>query len=201
MSTLPPMTGVLLAGGRSRRMGTDKASSAFAFDGEPLAARVARRLAEACDEVLVASGDGERMAWLDLPQVRDARADSGPLGGLVAGLEAASNDLVAVVAVDMPYASGPLLRALAGLRCDEDAVVPVTAAGPEPLHAVYATASARSLRERLEAGTLAVHEAIRAIAVRYVPEHVWRTADPSGSFAWNLNRPSDRDGPASDRAR
>jgi molybdopterin-guanine dinucleotide biosynthesis protein A len=189
------MTGVLLAGGRSRRMGIDKASAGFEFEGEPLAARVVRLLGDTCDEILVASGDGERLAWLGLPQVRDARAHRGPLSGVVAGLEAASNDLVAVVAVDMPFVNARLLRELARLRVEDDALIPMSARGAEPLHAVYARTAAGPLRDRLETGTLAIRAAVETLAVRYVQEDVWRTFDPSGAFASNLNRPSDL-GPA-----
>jgi molybdopterin-guanine dinucleotide biosynthesis protein A len=91
----PLLSGLLLAGGGSTRMGRDKTAPDFLFEGEPLAARVARLLREACDEVIVASGDGERLAWLGLPQVADAIPGSGPLRGLVAGLEAAKHQLVA----------------------------------------------------------------------------------------------------------
>ncbi len=186
-----PMTGLILAGGRSLRMGADKA--AIGFEGEPLASRVARRVAAVCDEVIVASGDGERLSWLHLPQVADVRPGIGPLGGLIAGLEAASNDLVAVVAVDMPFASGQVLRLMADLLSEHDAAVPVTARGTEPLHAVYAASATGPLRASVEAGTRAVRAALEALSVRLVPHAVWREADPSGSFASNVNRPEDLD--------
>ncbi len=125
-----PVTGLILAGGASRRMGSDKAL--VAFDGEPLLRRVATRLLEVCDEILVASGDGERLRAFGHRQVADARQGSGPLGGLVAGIEAASNDLVAAVAVDMPFASSGLLAEMARRWAGEDAVVPVSDRGPEP---------------------------------------------------------------------
>jgi molybdopterin-guanine dinucleotide biosynthesis protein A len=184
-----PLTGILLAGGRSVRMGRDKAS--LEFEGEPLAARVLRRLSEACEEVLVASGDGGRLGWLGVAQVADAIPDAGPLAGIVAGLEHASNEVVAVVAVDMPYASGPLLRSLAELRTDEDAVVPVTDRGPEPLHAVYAKAAAPAIRHRLEDGERAVHRALRSLRVREAGPEAWRRIDPTGRFPINVNRPED----------
>lgn len=188
-SRIPAITGILLAGGESVRMGADKAS--LAFDGEPLAARVARRLGEVCDELLVASGDGRRLAWLGLPQVPDVRGGAGPLGGLIAGLEAASHDIGAVVAVDMPFASGAVLRLAAQAMGGSDAAVPVTDRGPEPLHAVYAKTAAAPLRRALEAGTLAVREALRAISVAYVDREAWGRVDPSGAFAANVNRPAD----------
>jgi molybdopterin-guanine dinucleotide biosynthesis protein A len=183
------LTGVLLAGGRSARMGMDKA--AMAFDGEPLAVRVARRLGECCDRVLVASGDGRRLAWLGLEQVADPIPDAGPLAGIVAGLEHAPGPAAAVAAVDMPFASPGVLRLLASLRGDADAVVPVTDDGLEPLHAVYATSAAAALRSELESGVRAVREAIEGLRVRLVERLEWSPADPSGAFARNLNRPAD----------
>jgi len=190
MPSAPPrLTGLILAGGHSRRMGRDKAT--LEFEGEPLLARVARLLASACDEIMVASGDGKRLAAFGLTQVRDAVPDAGPLGGLVAGLEHASHPLVAAVAVDMPFASAPLLRALADERDTEDAVVPVSDRRPQPLHAVYARESAEPLRRCLADGTFALKDALTALRVRFVEEAHWRESDPSGRFARNLNVPED----------
>ncbi|HWD09331.1 MAG TPA: molybdenum cofactor guanylyltransferase, partial [Actinomycetota bacterium] len=107
------LSGVILAGGGSRRMGRDKA--VLVYEGEPLVVRVARRLASVCDDVVVASGDGARLGDLGpgLAQVADALAGAGPLAGIVAGLEAARQALVAVVAVDMPDLDTALLSDLA----------------------------------------------------------------------------------------
>jgi molybdopterin-guanine dinucleotide biosynthesis protein A len=187
----PPLSGLLLAGGASSRMGRDKAS--LSVDGEPLAARVARVLGTVCAEVLVASGDGVRLAWLGLPQVADEPPGRGPLGGIVAGLGRASNELVAVVAVDMPFASGPVLELLARTWKGEPAVVPVTERGPEPLHAVYARSARQAFAARPAAGTGSVREALRAVGARFIPEGEWAAADPSGRFAWNVNHPEDLD--------
>jgi molybdopterin-guanine dinucleotide biosynthesis protein A len=183
------MTGLLLAGGRSRRMGTDKAL--VEFHGARLAERGLRILRSVCDDVVVASGDGSRLASLGAPQVADAAPDSGPLGGIVAGLEAAATDLVAVVAVDMPFASAGVLRLLAGRWSGEDAAVPVTDRGPEPLHAVYARSAAPALRRLLESGVLAMNRVLELIDTLGVEEREWRAADPSGRFALNVNRPED----------
>jgi molybdopterin-guanine dinucleotide biosynthesis protein A len=170
-------------------MGTDKA--ALVFEGEPLARRVARVLVEVAETVLVASGDGSRLGWLGLEQVADAVPEAGPLSGIVAGLERAGTPLVAVVAVDMPFASAELLRFLAALWSGEDAVVPVTKRGAEPLHAVYATESAGALRESLESGDRSVSRAVAALRVRTVGPAEWSAADPSASFSRNVNRPQD----------
>jgi molybdopterin-guanine dinucleotide biosynthesis protein A len=170
-------------------MGVDKAS--LVVGGEPLAVRLAGLLDQACDEVLIASGDGQCLSWLGRPQVADAMRGRGPMGGLVAGLERARHPLVAVVAVDMPFASPAVLAVLASWWAGEDAVVPTTDRGSQPLHAVYAAGAAPRLREQLEAGRLAVRDALGWLDVRFVGEADWRPADPSGRFALNLNRPED----------
>ena len=172
-------------------MGRDKTGPEFLFGGEPLAVRGARALGEVCDEVLVASGDGKRMAWLGLPQVADALPDSGPLGGLVAGIEAATHSHVAAVAADMPFASPAVLRLLASLVGGHDAAVPVSPGGTEPLHAVYSRSALPSFEEALREGRLAVRVALEGLDVRVVTEAEWRPADPGGRFAENVNRPGD----------
>jgi len=185
------LSGLLLAGGGSVRMGRDKTAGDFLFEGEPLAARVARLLSEACEEVLVASGDGARMTWLGLPQVADEVPDRGPLGGLVAGISRVRRPLVAAVASDMPFASPALLRLLASLADGFDAVLPVSERGLEPLHAVYARSARSGLRRALGEGRLAIRDAVGGLRVRLVEPPEWREADPSGRFAWNANAPGD----------
>jgi len=183
------LSGILLAGGSSSRMGVDKAG--LAFEGETLARRVADRLQEACGEVIVASGDGRRLERLGLPQVADVVAGAGPLAGLVAGREVARTELVAVVAVDMPFVSPAVLRLLAERRDGQDAVVPRSDSGLEPLHAVYARAAAGRLRAALASGERSVKRALVGMDVLVIEPDEWRAADPSGRFAWNVNRPED----------
>jgi molybdopterin-guanine dinucleotide biosynthesis protein A len=181
------MTGLLLAGGRSLRMGRDKAS--IEVDGQPLAVRAVNVLRGFCTEILVASGDGRRLAWLGEEQVADAIPDAGPLAGIVAGLERSSHELVAVVAVDMPFASAAVFRLLGSSWQGEDAMVPVTKRGLEPLHALYSRAASVTLRNALENDKGSVVDALRSIRTTEVRAAAWRDADPSGRFATNVNRP------------
>lgn len=183
------ITGIVLAGGRSARMGRDKAL--LDAGGQPLVVALARRLAELGGEVLVASGDGGRLAGLGLDEVADVVAGAGPLGGIVAGLERASTTLAAVVAVDMPEASPAVLRLLAAAHRGEPAVVPAVAGRLQPLHAVWATAAAGDLRRLLADGQRSVTAAARLLGARVAGPQVWAPADPAGAFARNVNRPRD----------
>lgn len=184
-----PLSGVLLAGGASRRMGRDKAWVELA--GEPLAVRVLRVLDEVCDDVVVASGDGRRLAALGRTQVRDAGEGPGPLAGLVAGLDAARHDLVAVLAVDLPNAHAGVLRRLAQVWRGEAAVVPDVDGRLQVLHAVWTRAASTPLRARLASGETAVTAAAQALEVRTAGPDVWGDLAADGGFAANVNSPAD----------
>lgn len=182
------LTGVVLAGGQSRRMGQDKAL--LAVDGEPLVARVARRLQAVCERVLIASGD--RRLGIGYEEVADARPGRGPLAGIVAGLEASRTPLVAVVAVDMPFADPAVLSYLADAWDREVAVVPAVRGRVHPLHGVYATQGAADLRRCLAHGERQVTAALTKLGARVIGEDGWgRVAADNGRFATNINRPED----------
>lgn len=185
------MTGLVLAGGRSRRMGRDKALLEVA--GDTLIVRVGGVLEEICGRVLVASGEADRydVGW---EQVADAPPGTGPLAGILAGLEAADSPLVAVVAVDMPQADARVLRLLADRWMGEAAVVPLVDERIQPLHGVYATDAAPAFRRLVEAGKRSVVPALSELGARVVGEEVWGEVDPEGRFARNVNRPEDLHG-------
>lgn len=190
-SPLPSLTGLVLAGGSSLRMGVDKAW--LVVDGRPLVQHAVDVLGETCNEVLIASGDGRRLAVAEARQVADAVPGSGPLAGILAGLQASRTPLVAVLAVDMPFASAAVLALLAELAATgaHPVVAPVVDGQLQPLHAVWAVGSAPVLQRRLRQGQRSVTDAATALGVHRVPEQVWRPADPTGRFAQNLNRPGD----------
>ena len=185
------LSGLVLAGGASRRMGTDKAQ--ILFDSEPLVIRAVRTLARVCTDVVVASGDGHRLDHLGVTQVADVLPGAGPLAGIAAGLESARHDLVAVIAVDMPAASPAVLALLAGLWRGEAAVVPVVAGRWEPLHAVWARSAAPGIVACLQAGERRVVGVLATLGVRLVDEVEWEAAanEEEGNFAANLNSPVD----------
>src|SRR3972149_6701536 len=105
-----PLSGIVLAGGRSRRLRTDKTK--LIFDDRLLLQIIVERLAPVCSEVIIArgyrsDGDGPR---LPVRFVEDAVPGAGPLAGVQAGLSAAANELALVVACDMPFLNPHLLE-------------------------------------------------------------------------------------------
>jgi molybdopterin-guanine dinucleotide biosynthesis protein A len=98
---------------------------------------------------------------------------------------------MAVVAVDMPFANPELLKLLADLHDEEEAVVPVTDSGLQPLHAVYSSSALSSLRAALESGHHGMRHALGSMTVRTVGPEEWGHLEPSERWATNLNRPED----------
>jgi molybdenum cofactor guanylyltransferase len=139
------VAGILLAGGRSQRMGRDKAS--LPWHGSTLARRAAGLLAR-CSEppvIVVCAPDQELPAlpgWVEV--VRDPEPGLGPLAGLAVGLEAAASraPVAAVCAVDAPLAHPAVLAALVGALGEGPAVIPLSDGHPQPLFAVYRTSLA-----------------------------------------------------------
>jgi molybdenum cofactor guanylyltransferase len=168
-----PMTAVVLAGGRSRRMKADKAR--LDVGGRTLLEHVLAQVEPWFDEVLVSLSPEQNAPPLPRPSkariVRDERPGLGPIGGLLACLKAARNDACAVVACDIPEIDVSLLRDLAKGVADADIAVPVGPAGlHEPLFAVYRRSiipAVEALLAQGERSLLPLYEMCRAVLVRF----------------------------------
>jgi len=180
------------AGGESRRMGRNKALMPFA--GKPLIQYVADRLAGFADETFVTANPPELYGFLRLPVYPDEIPGRGALGGLLTALRRAQSPLVAVVACDMPFASLALLRRQAQLLIDEnvDVVTPMTAFGPEPLHAVYRKATCLSVVEAaIASGQWKLSGWLEQVKVHAMLADEWESYDPDGVIFANLNTPDE----------
>ncbi|HVW87383.1 MAG TPA: molybdenum cofactor guanylyltransferase [Bryobacteraceae bacterium] len=172
--------GWVLTGGRSSRMGTDKAL--LEISGRPLALRVADEIAPLCGSVTLV-GDPERYAHLGLRVIADAFPGQGPLAGMEAALAAAESDWNLIVACDMPALDTSILEEL--FRAAGDCALPRYDDGRvEPLCAVYHRRCHSTVLKALETGVRKVTEALRPLAIRYVP------VAGEGPFA-NLNTPEE----------
>lgn len=182
------LAGVILCGGRSRRMGVDKAT--ITFDGSTLLERALARLDEVCDPVLIAGGDAPRTV-AGRRSVVDVVPGAGPLSGLVAALRASPHRLLAVVAVDLPWVDPRLIRLLAERIGDCDVAVCETADGLEPLHAVYSTSILGAAETALAGDDRSLRHLIeRSRAVR-LAEIEWRDLGISDRFPRNINTARD----------
>jgi molybdenum cofactor guanylyltransferase len=164
MRTTGGFAGAVLAGGRSSRMGRDKAL----IDLGP------RRLIEVAidalwqagaTDVVVVGGDGDAITALGHHWVADRHRGEGPLGGIITALDAAADDPVVVLACDHVAADARAVYALLGGLGTADLAMPIVHGRPQTMHAVWRRRTLGHLTRRFEAGDRAVYRAIDGLAV------------------------------------
>jgi molybdopterin-guanine dinucleotide biosynthesis protein A len=189
-----PLTGVILAGGRSRRLGQDKALLELA--GIPLLVRVMERLQSMCDDIIIAGQLETRMLLPGARIVGDLLAGSGALGGIHSGLSASRTPYSLVVACDMPFLSTSLLRYMIrqiGVHDDgaPDVVIPRINGYTEPLHALYSCRCLKPIEEYIEQGGGRIVSFFSRVRVRYVEAVEVDRFDPEHRSFFNINTPDD----------
>ena len=194
--TNPPITGVILAGGHSRRMGQNKALMYLGTD--TVIEHVIGQVLAVTNDLLLITNTPEPYTHLDLPMHPDLVSNKGALGGIYTGLTYATNSSVLCVACDMPLLRPPLLHHLISSVGDHDAVVPyVKALNCYPtrtfqtLCAVYSKRCLRVIDQMFTEGELRVHALYERISVRAVAPAEWQQFDPEGVSFFNINTPTD----------
>lgn len=193
MRPMEGLVGVVLAGGRSSRMGRDKATLEVA--GRTLAARAYERLGLACGEVMVA--DGGRGVVPEARSVADGPG-RGPAAGLLGAARAVPGRALLALACDVPAVPGALLAALAGSPerpgwAEADVLVPRGPRGPEPLVGRYGPRALAALAEQVAAGDYSVRSLFGRgeLRVAFVEgEELARFGDPE-RFLANVNTPEE----------
>ena len=182
------VTAAIMAGGKSKRMGQDKAW--IELDGEPIIRRVANVLAQVADEVIVVAND-PRYAALGLRVVADRFPDGGALGGIATGVSAATHDRVLVAACDMPFLSAEVWRVLLDHRYEADVVIPRIGGEYETFHALYTKACVAPMERALSAGKMRVISFFDEVRVQAIDERELRVADPTLRSFTNVNTPEE----------
>jgi molybdopterin-guanine dinucleotide biosynthesis protein A len=185
------VTGVLLAGGNSRRMGEDKR---YLVVGEQtLLERGLAVLRSIFQEVLVVIAQDSPSLDVDARVVRDLVPDCGSLGGLYTGLTQATTPYIFVVACDMPFLDPAVITQFTSRRASADIVIAKLAARLHPMHALYSKVCLPVLEQMIRARQLKIHEMLShaSLHVRYVTDADLLTIDPSGRSFQNVNTPAD----------
>lgn len=182
------ITGVILVGGKSRRMGRDKAF--LEVEGRPLFERVLNLFRLHFSRVLLIGDRGERFASYGVTVVRD-RIHGSPLGGVYTGLLEAETEWIFVASCDLPFPSDAVLRRLCSLKEDFDAVVPSTEQGYEPLFALYSKRCLGAIKALLDRGECCAYAYYDQIRVRHVGPDELARLDPEGVAFMNLNTPEE----------
>ena len=187
----PNITGVILGGGQSRRMGRDKRR--LYWEGEPFLDRVCGLMDNLFDEVLVVTAQEDYdCSHLPVRLVTDKIPQKGSLGGLYTGLMEAQNSLTFVVACDMPF----LLKESISRVCLEptsDVLVVKLFHGLQPLHARYSKRCVPIIEQMIHEGDLKIQNLISrsGLTVKIIEESLFDDIDPHRQSFMNINTPAD----------
>ena len=176
-------TAIVLAGGRSRRMGQDK--SLLPIGGKPMIQHIADQLCPVFGELLIGANDPVKYAFLNAETVPDQQPDLGPLMGILSCLTRSRHDLNFVTGCDIPTLNLDFVLQLLRLADDCDVVMPVSPDGrPEPLLAVYRKTAIGAAQAVLARGGRRMVELGDYCRVKHVPL-------PDTGWYHNLNTPAD----------
>jgi len=183
------MTGIVLAGGESRRMGRDKAF--LILDGIPLIEHVLRTLRGIFPRTIIVTNNPSAYASYEAVVVTDAVEKRGPLTGIYSGLLKSTDEYNFVAACDMPFLNPDLIAYMAGLADGHDIVVPTIAGRVEPLHAIYSKRLLPIIEQRLQEDARQIQGIFGDARVRYVSDAEIDRYDPARRSFKNLNTPED----------
>jgi molybdopterin-guanine dinucleotide biosynthesis protein A len=188
-ATAPAITGAILAGGKSSRMGQNKAL--MPFGGKRLVDRVVEVMRSVFDDLLMVTNTPEVYADLGMPMVPDVWPDKGSLGGVYSAIYHVATPYCLVVACDMPFLRAALLRYLMAQMADYDVVVPDVLGELQTLHAIYSKACLQPIERRLETNRLRIVGFFPDVRVRTVTASELEPYDPELLAFQNLNTPEE----------
>ncbi|MEE8121593.1 MAG: molybdenum cofactor guanylyltransferase [Anaerolineales bacterium] len=184
------ITIAIQAGGKSSRMGEDKALMRLA--GTPLIERVLARVDGLADEILITTNRPEALTHLNLRMAGDEVPGAGALHGLKTALSAAQGEVVLVLSCDTPFVSRELLEHLLHRAREADVIVPKHGNKYEPLQAVYNSARCLpAVEAALESGERRMVSYFPKVHVLPIEEPVLSELDPSGLSFFNVNTAED----------
>ena len=188
------MTAIILAGGKSSRLGRSKALQVI--EGKSLIQWVIDRLATLSTEIIIATAHGEAIpcsSAVRTKTVADIYPGKGPLVGIYSGLIASSTSRAIVVGCDTPFLSVSLLEYMTQICSTFDVIVPRINNKLEPLCAVYSKNCSSPIQSLLEQDELRIRKLFSMVKVKYVKEDEINRFDPEHLSFFNINSQADLD--------
>lgn len=178
---------VILAGGRSSRMGTDKAL--LSFEGESFLMRIISELKN-FDEIILSTSDDRQYDDCRLPVVKDIFPRCGPLSGLHAALSSCKSDALFCIPCDLPLFKLSLAEYICSMADDNyDAIVPISKDGHmHPLCAVYKKSAAEIFEKQILLQRYKIIDAYEFMKVRYIPLDEEKAPE---KYLFNVNTPQE----------
>jgi len=183
------MTGVILAGGKNSRMGTNKAF--LRVESERLIDKNIRLLKDVFDHLLIVASDPREYLHLDAAIATDIYAEKGALGGLYTGLFFAPTPHAFVAACDMPFLNSRFIEYMAQSTDGFDIVVPHPPDGFQPLCAIYSRSCLPAIKNLIDKNRLQIKGFYPGHKILEIPSDMLKSFDPDDTMFANLNTPAD----------
>jgi len=183
------ITGIILAGGSSKRYGQDKAF--LKIGNTRLIDSILQEMHTVFKRVILITNEKVKYEYLEIPMFEDLVKGFGPLGGIYTGLMSIPDQAGFFVACDMPHINRQLVRYMVDIKGNHRAVVPAVADKIEPLHAIYFQSCLKPIKHLIDTKRYQVRLFFDSIPVRYVKEdEIRRFCCPSKAFL-NINTPDE----------
>lgn len=182
------VTGIILSGGKSSRMGTEK--GLVEYKGKALIEYSINALCSVCDELVISSGN-DCYSYLNIPIVGDEIENCGPIGGIYSCMKAIPSDIYLVISCDVPNVTAQLFANLLNVLNQNEAVIPVDDNGKQqPLVACYASDCFTIFESELQEGKFKMMKLLSKLNVRYYPISKELNFKSANLF-FNANTPED----------
>lgn len=169
------ITGIILTGGKSRRMGTDKAL--LKIDGKLLLDKAVELCCSVCDEVLISS-DSAQHERAGIRRIKDEYKDCGPMSGIYSCMKHSSNEWNFVMSVDAPFVEVDFIEFMLKNTDKFEAVVPVHDGKKEPLIALYHQGTKPVFRSLLDEGNYKMHFLLEKVSANFLMVEEWLVRFP-----------------------
>ncbi len=177
------VTGIILSGGKSSRMGSEK--GLVKYKGNALIEYSINALRSVCDELVISSAN-DCYAYLAIPIVSDEIENCGPIGGIYSCMKAFPSDIYLVISCDVPHITPQLFSELLNVLNENEAVIPIDESGKkQPLVACYSSMCFPVFQNELMEGRLKMMKLLSKLNVNYYP------VSKSDNLFFNANTPDD----------
>ena len=185
------LTAIILAGGKSSRIGSDKDKAILKLNGKHLIDIVISKLKHIVGDNIIIVGPPERYPSYK-QVVPDLFNQRGLLVGLYSGLKASTSRYNLVVGCDMPFLKVELLQYMRDKMDSNDIIIPRYAKNYiEPLCAIYSKDCLSVMERNIEAGILSIRRIFPYLKVRYIEEKEIKRVDSELNSFFNINYKED----------
>lgn len=161
------VTGIILSGGKSTRMGQDKGF--IELNGKPMVQHVIDHINPICDQILISAND-KKYEDFGFPVYTDVIKDIGPAGGIISCLNHSTNSKNIIISCDLPFASTKFIRELIDLSGDKEVTLPKSETYLQPLCAVYSKSAYKMINELVRRGIYSLRSILKKLQIQVIEQ-------------------------------